>query len=113
MSEADAALATLDPGSALPPHLLRMFLRAGSEQLADLVAKCERRDTEAARAQAHKLKGGLYAVGASRLAEALETLRSVLSASDWPAAIHELSRIRAAFDGLMSELERRSRAGTP
>ena len=100
-------LAALDPGSELPPHLLALFLRAAPEQLADLVAKCERRELEAARAQAHKLKGSLYAVGASRLADALEVLRGSLTRADWTSALQELARIRAALTRVLAELERR------
>lgn len=102
-------LATLDADSELPPHLLELFLRAAPEQMADLVAKCERRELEAARAQAHKLKGGLYAAGASRLADTLESLRGSLARADWTSALQELARIRAAFTRVLAELERRGR----
>ena len=99
-------LATLDSGSELPPHLLELFLRAAPEQMADLVAKCERRELEPARAAAHKLKGGLYAAGASRLADALELLRGNLTRADWTSALQELARIRAALTRVLAELQR-------
>lgn len=102
-------LATLDSDSELPPYLLELFLRAAPEQMADLVAKCERRELEAARAQAHKLKGGLYAAGASRLADRLESLRGSLTRADWTSALQELARIRAALQLDEHPRERRGR----
>lgn len=105
-------LARLDPDSELTPQLVPLFLRAGTQQLAELVDRLERRDVDGARAQAHKLKGGLYAAGASRLADALEELRGALALGDRAAALQELVRIRAAFTLVVSELERRAQAGT-
>lgn len=110
IEQKDDELATLDLGSELPPHLYQLFARAGQQQLAVLAEQCERRDQEGARAQAHKLKGGLYAAGASRLADALEELRGALARGDWTSALQNLARIRTAFARVTSELERRSQA---
>jgi HPt (histidine-containing phosphotransfer) domain-containing protein len=101
-------LEELDPECQLPPQLLGLFLRAAPRQLAELIQYCDARDTENARAQAHKLKGGLYVVGACRLAEGLETLRGTLSTVDWAAALEQLAGIQRAFRAVTAELERRA-----
>jgi len=101
----------LDPECALPPHLLRLFLRSAPGQLQELVNACDARDFEAARAQAHKLKGGLYAAGARRLADDVEALRTALKASAWPAVLQHLSLIRREFARLLGELGRRLSEG--
>src|SRR5687767_11283222 len=97
----------LDADSELPPHLLELFLRSGSQQLQALVDACGGRDATNTRAQAHKLKGSLHAVGASRLAESLQELRAMLDESDWPAAEQKLQAIRDDFAALCQELESR------
>ena len=95
----------LDPDCALPPHLIQLFLLRAPAQLKQLVDACEARDAEAARAQAHKLKGGLYAAGATRLAEDAEALRATLSEPDWPAAQVQLSAVSREFAAVLSQLE--------
>lgn len=103
-AEASDVTYQLDPECALPPHLIRLFLRSAPVQMQQLVDACEKRDAEAARAQAHKLKGGLYAAGATRLAEDVEGLRVVLAAGDWPAALLDLLAIGREFANLISQL---------
>jgi HPt (histidine-containing phosphotransfer) domain-containing protein len=104
---------TLDPNSELPPHLLQLFLRAGPLQLKLVIDACERRDDEGARFAAHKLKGGLYAVGASTLAQSVEALRGTLAKGDWLLVKRQLQAIRDDFAGLSMELERQLKASQP
>jgi HPt (histidine-containing phosphotransfer) domain-containing protein len=96
----------LDDDSRLPPHLLELFLRATPAQVEQLVLACEARDVERARATAHKLKGSLYAAGASRLAAELESLRALLEAGDFVAGERQLRAVRDDFGRLLRELER-------
>ena len=105
MSPAEKHPPQLDEGYELPPHLLELFLRSAPGHLQDLIDACSRRDAAAARAQAHKLKGGLYAAGASRLAESVESLRGALGLSDWTASERQLQAVAADFAALCRELE--------
>src|SRR5437868_5998181 len=99
----------LDPDSELPPHLVQLFLRVAPGQLERVVEACAERDVEAARLAAHKLKGGLYAAGASALADNVESLRATLTKGDFVLATRQLRAIRDDFAGLALELERRLR----
>jgi len=103
----------LDADCDLPPHLIGLFLRSAPNQLQQLLALCTARDTEGARAQAHKLKGSLYAAGASRLAERMEALRGALAAADWRACEALLVPIREDFASLLKQLAARSSTGEP
>ena len=102
----------LDPECQLPSHLIQLFLRSAPGQLAQLVDFCAARNTEAARAQAHKLKGGLYAAGATQLAEDVEALRAALATSDWPVVQSRLPAIRREFAAMLTQLERQLPAGS-
>ena len=98
----------LDPDCELPPRLLSLFLRTTPAMMTELVAALGRGESETARAMAHKLKGRLYAAGASALAEELESLRALLSngsAADCQTLLH---KIEADFRGVVAELNRRS-----
>jgi HPt (histidine-containing phosphotransfer) domain-containing protein len=99
----------LDEDSGLPPHLLRLFLRTTPPQVEQLAEACLSRDVDRARATAHKLKGSLYAAGASRLASDVETLRALLGAADFVESERQLRAVRDDFEGLRRELERRLR----
>ena len=101
----------LDPECRLPPHLIQLFLRSAPGQLERLVELCAALDAEAARAQAHKLKGGLYAAGATRLAEDVEALRAALATPDWPVVQARLPAIRREFAAMLTQLERQLPAG--
>ena len=103
----------LDEHAKLPPHLLSLFLRATPPQVEQLVLACEARDVERARATAHKLKGSLYAAGASRLAEDLESLRGLLGAGDFAAGERRLRAVRDDFERLLRELERQLQETAP
>ncbi len=96
----------LDPECQLPPHLIQLFLRSAPGQLEQLVEFCTALDAEAARAQAHKLKCGLYAAGATRLAEDVEALRPALATSDWPVVQLRLPAIRREFAAMLTQLQR-------
>lgn len=96
---------TLDPECQLPPRLIQLFLRSAPAQLQELVDACSARDVEALRARAHKLKGGLYAAGATLLAEDLETLRQVAAVSDWPKAELQLQGVRREFAAVLEQLQ--------
>jgi HPt (histidine-containing phosphotransfer) domain-containing protein len=113
MSPAEKLPTVLDEGYELPPHLLELFLSSAPRQLQDLVDACARRDAAAARAQAHKLKGGLYASGASRLAESVESLRGVLGVPDWRAGESQLQAIVSDFAVVCRELELKLKRGKP
>jgi HPt (histidine-containing phosphotransfer) domain-containing protein len=102
----------LDPECALPPHLIQLFLRKAPEQMRQLVEACEALDADAARAQAHKLKGALFAAGATRLAEDIEALRAELVTSDWPAARQRMSEIVREFAAVLAQLERQLPEGS-
>ena len=96
---------TLDPDCQLPPRLIQLFLRSAPAQVQELVDACSARDVEALRARAHKLKGGLYAAGATRLAEDVEALRQVAAANDWSKAELQLQGIRREFAAVLIQLQ--------
>ncbi len=96
----------LDDDAKLPPHLLELFLRVTPAQVEQLALACAARDVERARATAHKLKGSLYAAGASRLAADVEALRERLGAGDFAASERRLRAVRDDFERLLRELER-------
>jgi CheY-like chemotaxis protein len=54
-----AASPDLDPSVECSPKLLELFMRLAPGQLEEFRGKVAARDPEAARAQAHKLKGGV------------------------------------------------------
>ena len=99
----------LDEDSELPGHLLELFLRSAPNQLAGLVQACAERNVDGARAAAHKLKGSLFAAGASRLASSMETLRSLLARPDFPEVERQLTAIRDDMASLLAELEQQLR----
>ena len=101
----------LDPDSELPPHLVGLFLSAAPTHLEQVVIACAERDAERARLAAHKLKGGLYAAGASALAQDAEGLRATLAKGDWFAVARQLQAVRDDFARVVVALERRLRAG--
>jgi len=106
-----ASAYALDDDCDLPPRLIRLFASTAPTQMRELAEACERRDIQSARDHAHKLKGGLYVVGASRLAEQLERLRGSLERGDWPESESLLQWIRSDFEQAMEELAKR--AGDP
>jgi HPt (histidine-containing phosphotransfer) domain-containing protein len=109
--EVITAVYKLDEDCELPPRLIRLFVDSAPNQMRELAEACEHRDIPSARDHAHKLKGGLYVVGASRLAEQLETLRGTLERSDWSESESLLQWIRTDFEHAIEELTRR--AGDP
>ena len=100
----------LDPECQLPPHLLALFLRTTPPMMNELVAALERGDKDAARAAAHKLKGSLYAAGASSLAEELETVRALVLDGDLERSRAALREVEVNFRGVLDELARRAAA---
>lgn len=96
---------TLDPECQLPPRLIELFLRSAPGQVQLLVDACGARDAEAARAQAHKLKGSLYAAGATRLAEDIEALRQLLATGSWSEVEPQLQGIRREFGAVLGQLQ--------
>jgi len=103
----------LDEDAGLPPHLVRLFLRTAPPQLEQLIAAFTARDVERARAAAHKLKGSLYAAGASRLASDAEGLRVLLAGGDFVEGERQLRVVRDDFERVLRELERRLREASP
>ena len=103
----------LDTECELPPRLIELFLRTAPQQLAVLLDACARRDVAAVRAQAHKIKGSLYAAGASSLAESLEGLRGLVGKGDWLVVEAQLPNIRAHFEAVCRELEAHLQRGKP
>jgi CheY-like chemotaxis protein len=94
----------LDPNVECSPKLLELFVRLAPTQLEELRGKVAARDVEAARAQAHKLKGGLYAVGAPRLANVVEEQRSVIARGEWEVVEANLEDISRRFAIVMKTL---------
>lgn len=94
----------LDEDCELPPHLIELFLRTAPAQMQGLVEACRARDGQAARAEAHKLKGGLYSAGASRLAEDLELVRTTIAALDWARVESQLAKARVDFESVLAQL---------
>jgi HPt (histidine-containing phosphotransfer) domain-containing protein len=103
----------LDPACQLPPHLIQLLLQRAPGQLQELVDFCRARHAELARAQAHKLKGGLYAAGATQLAADVEGLRAALAVSDWPTVQPRLDAICREFAAMLAQLESQLAAGSP
>jgi HPt (histidine-containing phosphotransfer) domain-containing protein len=97
----------LDPDAELPPHLLQLFLRSAPVQLKVLVEAVARHNVDGARLAAHKFKGGLFAAGASRLAQDVEALRLTLAREEWLSVQRQLQAIRDDFARLVATLERR------
>jgi signal transduction histidine kinase/CheY-like chemotaxis protein/HPt (histidine-containing phosphotransfer) domain-containing protein len=93
----DAPLHELDDDVEVSPRLAELFLRSGSEQLGELTHAIVTRDESNARALAHKLKGGLFAVGASSLAYAIETLRAEVADGDWSRADARMQHVQTRF----------------
>jgi HPt (histidine-containing phosphotransfer) domain-containing protein len=102
--------AELDPDCELPPHLLRLFLRTSPAMMSEVVAAFHRGDAEMVRATAHKLKGSLYAAGASSLAEDLESLRALALTGDLETCRAALHQMEADLRDVIAELTRRADA---
>jgi CheY-like chemotaxis protein len=100
-----ATLPDLEPNAALRPRLVELFLLYAPEQLVELLAQVRARDAERARAVAHKLKGGLYAVRGAPLADELETLRRELAAGAWDDVDVRLNQIEARLSALAMALQ--------
>jgi HPt (histidine-containing phosphotransfer) domain-containing protein len=94
----------------LTPRLVELFLQHGPEQLVELTKQLSQGNAQAARAQAHKLKGGLYAVGAARLADAMEELRTLLAVERWDAARAHLAEIQPRFAAIAAALQSAARS---
>ncbi|HEV7803103.1 MAG TPA: Hpt domain-containing protein, partial [Burkholderiales bacterium] len=94
----------LDPDVECSPKLLELFTRLAPGQLEELRGKVAARDAEAARAQAHKLKGGLYAVGAGPLATLIEEQRSAIAKGEWEPVEAKLEEIQLRFDAVIKAL---------
>lgn len=90
-------IAELDDDAELGSRLAELFLRASPEQFKELETALAARDEGATRAFAHKLKGGLYAVGASRLADAVEELRTDVAGGQWNAADDRMRTVVQRF----------------
>jgi signal transduction histidine kinase/CheY-like chemotaxis protein len=95
----------LDPNLECSPKLIDLFLRLAPSQLEELRGRVAARDIESARAHAHKLKGGLYAVGAHELASAIEEQRAQMAAGDWDRVDAKLVEIERRFVNVMQALQ--------
>jgi CheY-like chemotaxis protein/HPt (histidine-containing phosphotransfer) domain-containing protein len=95
----------LDPNVECSPKLIELFVRLAPGQLNELRGRVAARDAEAAREHAHKLKGGLYAVGAPELATAMEEQRGAIAAGDWAQVEHQLSEIEQRFAKILQVLQ--------
>jgi HPt (histidine-containing phosphotransfer) domain-containing protein len=84
--------------------LIEIFLRVSPEQRGEMRRQISARRPELARMQAHKLKGGLYAVGAARLAEAIETMRVEIASESWTTVEEQWRDIERRFDALSAQL---------
>jgi signal transduction histidine kinase/CheY-like chemotaxis protein/HPt (histidine-containing phosphotransfer) domain-containing protein len=99
-----AASPDLDPNVECSPKLLELFMRLAPGQLEELRGMVAARDPDAARAQAHKLKGGLYAVGAPSLATAVEDQRTAIAKGEWDAVEACLIDIERRFTAVLKTL---------
>ncbi|HKP57555.1 MAG TPA: ATP-binding protein [Polyangiales bacterium] len=95
----------LDPNVECSPKLIELFVRLAPGQLTELRGRVAARDSEAAREHAHKLKGGLYAVGAPQLASALEDQRTAIAAGEWAQVEQKLGEIEHRFAKIMQVLQ--------
>jgi signal transduction histidine kinase/HPt (histidine-containing phosphotransfer) domain-containing protein/ActR/RegA family two-component response regulator len=95
----------LDPNVECSPKLIALFVRLAPDQFNELRGRVAARDSEAAREHAHKLKGGLYAVGAPGLATALEEQRSAIAAGEWTQVEKKLGEIEQRFAKIMQILQ--------
>ena len=86
------------------PNILELFLRLAPEQLADLERAVYARDSGATRALAHKLKGALYTVGASKLADLIEALRADVAQGAWLLAEAKLNELTPRFTAMCASL---------
>jgi signal transduction histidine kinase/DNA-binding NarL/FixJ family response regulator len=93
-----------EPDTDLTPRLVELFLLHAPEQLGELAKQVTAGNAQSARAQAHKLKGGLYAVGAASLADAMEQLRTLLAAERWDDTKAQLLEIEPRFAGIVLAL---------
>jgi signal transduction histidine kinase/DNA-binding NarL/FixJ family response regulator len=93
-----------EPDTDLTPRLVELFLLHAPEQLGELAKQVTAGNAESARAQAHKLKGGLYAVGAARLADSMEQLRTLLAAERWDDTKALLLELEPRFAGIVLAL---------
>jgi signal transduction histidine kinase/CheY-like chemotaxis protein/HPt (histidine-containing phosphotransfer) domain-containing protein len=101
-----ASCPDLDPAVECSPKLTELFLRFGPGQLSELRGRVAARDAKGARDQAHKLKGGLYAVGAPALADFIEEQRSKLATGNWDAVEAQLAEIERRFAAVTETLQR-------
>ena len=86
------------------PAIVELFLRLAPGQLSDLENAARARDATAARAQAHKLKGALYTVGASQLADLVEAVRTDIAAGGWSIAHARLAEVAPRFTAVCTGL---------
>jgi signal transduction histidine kinase/CheY-like chemotaxis protein/HPt (histidine-containing phosphotransfer) domain-containing protein len=100
----------LDPNVECSAKLVELFLRHAPVNLRELGGRVAARDADAAREQAHKLKGGLYAVGAPQLATALEEQRSEIAAGRWEAVEANLVEIERRLATVVAVLQARAPA---
>ncbi|HET6332578.1 MAG TPA: ATP-binding protein [Polyangiales bacterium] len=99
-----AASPDLDSNVECSPKLLELFTRIAPEQLEELRGRIAARDGESARAQAHKLKGGLYAVGAHPLASFVEDQRAAIAKGEWNSVEANLIEIERRFAAVIKTL---------
>jgi HPt (histidine-containing phosphotransfer) domain-containing protein len=99
----------IDEDSELPPRLVDLFLAKVPPSMSELATLCTQRKAEAAAELAHKIKGSLYAAGASSLANAIEQLRSLLKQTHWSDVDRELAVVHRRFEQVLVELK----AGKP
>jgi HPt (histidine-containing phosphotransfer) domain-containing protein len=84
-----------------------MFVRLTPPDLESLRSSIEARDAEQARQKAHKLKGALFAVGASALAHVAEQQRTLIAAGDWTAVAELFADFERRFSAVLVVLAAR------
>ena len=99
----------IDDDSELPPRLVDLFVAKVPATMIELGTLCAQRKADAAADLAHKIKGSLYAAGASSLADAVEQLRSQLKQMQWGDVDRELAVLHRRFEQVLAELK----AGKP
>ncbi len=100
----------LDDDAEVSARLAELFLRVGQEQLDELSSALSSRDEGSARALAHKMKGGLYAVGATRLAAAIEDLRADVALGQWSSVDARMITINHRYHNVLDAVRAQAAA---
>lgn len=94
-----AALLVLDPEVPRSRKLIELVLKNVPEQIDSLEAAIREAMAAEVRASAHKLKGSMLSIGASRVAELAEKMQLAAAGGELPQ-MGDLTRMRQEFDSV-------------